>query len=303
MMTEPAVLPTDEARSSTAPQAPTDGRQVVIAPTAAERNPKRYDARRRRLMWLLGAVPPIVLLLSWQLGTSNGSVDTRFFPAPSTIGDSAWELIGDGSLQADILTTLRIVGIGFGIGAVLGIVAGLVIGTLPFAAALFRPSLTAAYTIPKLGVFPLLLLIFGIGDMPKLVLVGSTVFLLVALATADASANVPSGMADVGRAFKAGYGRKLVEIVLPSSLPGIFTSLRLSMGISLLLVVATEFVAGNEGIGHLIWNSWNLFQPAPMYVGVITSAVVGVVITSIVGIVERICTPWARGQSRGRAVI
>src|SRR3546814_3363527 len=74
------------------------------------------------------------------------------------------------------MATLRMVGIGFAFGSVLGIVVGLVMGTLPVAGAMLRPSVTAAYTIPKLGVFPLLLLIFGIGDTPKLVLVGATVF-------------------------------------------------------------------------------------------------------------------------------
>src|SRR3546814_15399341 len=126
---------------------------------------------------------------------------------------------------------------------------------------MLRPSVTAAYTIPKLGVFPLLLLIFGIGDTPKLVLVGATVFLLVALATADAAAGVPAGVKDVGQAFGASYPRKLIEIVLPSSLPGLFTSLRLSMGFSLLIVIAPEFVNGRQTLGSPTWHTWHLFPP------------------------------------------
>lgn len=277
-------------------------RVIEIQPSKADRNPSRSARRRYWRNLVLGFIPPLLLLALWQLGASRGSIDTRFFPAPTAIGEEAWDLLSSGRLVDDIIATLRLVAIGFGFGAVSGIVVGMVMGTLPIAGALLRPSVTAAYTIPKLGVFPLLLLIFGLGDMPKLVLVGGTVFLLVALATADAASSLPQGMRDVGEAFGAPYHRKLVEIVLPSAMPGIFTSLRLSMGISLLIVIAAEFVNGREGIGFLIWNSWNLFQPAPMYVGVITSAVVGVVITSLVGVVERLCTPWARG-SRGRAVI
>jgi ABC-type nitrate/sulfonate/bicarbonate transport system permease component len=275
---------------------------VVIAPTAAERNPARHEARQRVLVVVLGAVVPVLLLALWQVGTTAGFVDTRFFPAPSDIAVDGWAMVASGELLGHVVATLTVVVIGFVVGGAAGVVLGLVMGTLPVAEALFRPSVTAAYTIPKLGVFPLLLLIFGLGDAPKLVLVGGTVFLLVALATADAAANLPQGMRDVGRSFRAGYVTKLFEIVLPSSMPGIFTSLRLSLGMSLLIVIATEFVAGRQGIGFLIWNSWNLFQPAPMYVGVITSAVVGVVITALVGVVERLCTPWARTVS-GRAVI
>jgi sulfonate transport system permease protein len=277
-------------------------KSVVIAPTAAERDPSRHAARQRVLTLVLGAVVPIALLLVWQLGVSAGFVDTRFFPAPTAIAVDGWEMVMSGELLGHIGATLTVVLIGFLVGGAVGIVVGLVMGTLPIAEALFRPSVTAAYTIPKLGIFPLLLLIFGLGDAPKLVLVGGTVFLLVALATADAAAGLPQGMRDVGRSFRAGYVTKLFEIVLPSSLPGIFTSLRLALGMSLLIVIATEFVAGRQGIGFLIWNSWNLFQPAPMYVGVITSAVVGVVITALVGVLERLCTPWSRG-AHGRAVI
>lgn len=278
-------------------------REVVISPTAAERHPARHEARRRILALALGAVPPIFLLALWQVGVSAGFVDTRFFPAPTDIAVDGWEMVISGELVGHVLATLSVVTIGFVVGGALGIVLGLVMGTLPSVEALLRPSVTGAYTIPKLGVFPLLLLIFGLGDAPKLVLVGATVFLLVALATADAAANLPQGMRDVGRSFRAGYGTKLFEIVLPSSLPGIFTSLRLSLGMSLLIVIATEFVAsGREGIGFLIWNSWNLFQPAPMYVGVVTSAVVGVLITALVGLVERLCTPWSR-TDHGRTVI
>lgn len=294
---------TAPARTTATPAVTASQRVIHIEPSKSERNPSRHAARLRWRNTLLGVVPPILLLVGWQYGTSSGNVDTRFFPAPSTIADEGWELITSGALIDDIFATLRMVGIGFGLGSLAGILVGLVMGTLPVVGALLRPSVTAAYTIPKLGVFPLLLLIFGLGDAPKLILVGATVFLLVALATADAAAGVPVGVQDVGRAFGASYPRKLLEIVLPSALPGIFTSLRLSMGISLLIVIATEFVNGREGIGFLIWNSWNLFQPAPMYVGVITSAVVGVVITSMVGVVERICTPWARTGSKRRAVI
>src|SRR3546814_18771244 len=99
------------------------------------------------------------------------------------------------------MATLRMVGIGFAFGSVLGIVVGLAMGTLPVAGAMLRPSVTAAYTIPKLGVFPLLLLIFGIGDTPKPVLDGATVLLLVALATGAAGAGVPAAGEDAGQAL------------------------------------------------------------------------------------------------------
>src|SRR3546814_6238942 len=83
-------------------------------------------------------LPPLLLLITWQYGTSSGSVDTRFFPAPSTIADEGWELLSSGALVDDVMATLRMVGIGFAFGSVLGIVVGLVMGTLPVAGAMLR---------------------------------------------------------------------------------------------------------------------------------------------------------------------
>src|SRR3546814_17854806 len=99
------------------------------------------------------------------------------------------------------MATLRMVCIGFAFGSVLGIVVGPVMGTLPVAGAMLRPSVTAAYTLPQLGDFPLLLLTFGIGDTPTLVLVGATVSLLVALQQPDDAESVTAAIQYFGRAL------------------------------------------------------------------------------------------------------
>ncbi|MGW6460616.1 ABC transporter permease [Streptomyces sp. NPDC055078] len=276
---------------------------LVIRPTQAELEPRRSQARRRRMSVVLGFVTPVVLFGFWQIAATNNWIDVRFFPAPSKIGQDAWALLTDGTLMEHVTTTMRRVVFGYVPGVVLGIAFGLLLGTLPIVSALFRPTVNGAFTIPKLGIFPLLLLILGIGDSSKVALVVWGVFLMVTIATSDACVSVPSSMFDVGKAFKVGYVRRLFEIVLPASLPQIFTSLRLSMGVSILVVIATEFIAADAGVGYLIWHSWSIFQPAPMYVGIVVSALIGVVSVAVIGIAERLCTPWARSERTRRALM
>lgn len=272
--------------------------QHVICPTARDTDPGLYVARQRRLHFMLAWLVPVVLIALWAAGVHSGFIDARFFPSPETVASEAADLVRSGELWKHVLATSRRVAAGFPIGAVPGILFGLFLGRFAWARAAFQPTVTAAYTIPKLGLYPLLLLIFGIDDMPKIVLVAVSTFLLVSISAAGAVANIPQNLLDVGRAFHASRRMQFFEIILPSALPEIFTSLRIAIGMAILVVIGTEFVNARDGIGFLIWNSWTLFQPEPMYVGMVVSGILGVVATGAVSLLESIAMPW---RSPGRA--
>jgi NitT/TauT family transport system permease protein len=82
--------------------------------------------------------------------------------------------------------------------------------------------------------------------------------------------------------------------VLPAALPAVFTGLRVSAGMSVVVVTAVEFVASDTGLGYLIWNSWQLFQPERMYVGLIVVSLVGALLTGLLLVLERLLLPWRR---------
>lgn len=275
------------------------GDELVICPSNEDINPKRWAARRRRLYFVLAWLPPLLVGLVWQWGAKSGAIDERFFPAPTEIFSATTELISNGELLEHVQATVYRIGYGYPIGAALGIAVGILFGRSSWLRAMFEPSLSAAYTVPKLGIFPLLLLIFGIGETPKIVLVGASTFLMVTIGTMAATASVPSAFLDVGSVFKASRRARFFEIILPAALPQIFVSLRLAIGLSVLVVIATEFINASEGVGFLIWNSWQLFQPAPMYVGIVTSAVLGVAGAMLMSLLERLSMPWLRNQRGG----
>ena len=82
------------------------------------------------------------------------------------------------------------------------------------------------------------------------------------------------------------------QVTLPGALPFIFSGLRVATGTAVIVITAVEFVASNTGLGYLIWNSWQLFQPEKMYVGLVTVALVGAVLTGIFALLERIALQW-----------
>lgn len=300
----PSTLLDDEDRQ---PAARADGDVIAVGPDGAlvRYGPTKSDLRtprarrvRRQLLIASGLLPPALLLLWWQLGVHWGSIDPRYFPAPSTIWTEAASLLESGELFRHIRFSSRLILIGFAFGASSGVLVGLLLGRIHALRSLFNPLLLAAFTIPKLAVFPLLLLVFGIGDQSKLVLVGATTFLFVVLATADAVAGVPEAYINVARACRASRPHTFLEIVLPHSLPQIFTSLRLSMGIAILVEIAAEFVASQQGVGYLIWNSWTLLIPSRMYVGIIVTALMGVIAIWAVRRVELLVVRWEHPRSR-----
>jgi NitT/TauT family transport system permease protein len=97
---------------------------------------------------------------------------------------------------------------------------------------------------------------------------------------------------DVAKNFGAPWPKLFTRVIIPGALPLIFSGLRLSMGVSLIVIVSAEFVAARAGIGYLIWTSWNMLVVENMFVGIIVITVLGVLSTFLLKELERVCIPW-----------
>ena len=139
----------------------------------------RAPARRERIIRIASYFSPLLLLLLWELSSQFNLIDRRFFPAPSTIASTAWRMTVSLELFEHIGATLRRVGIGYVMGAVPGIVMGLVLGLSRPVRRLLGPIFAALYPVPKIAILPLILLIFGVGDASKFVVIAIGVFFLM----------------------------------------------------------------------------------------------------------------------------
>lgn len=244
---------------------------------------------RERVVSILS---PLALLLLWEVLVRTRVLDVRFFPAPSQVVGTLVSLNLSGELPHDVLVSLARVAAGFALGASAGIALGLLMGVSRVIRAAVNPLVGTIYPIPKIAILPLVMLIFGLGEPSKYVIVAIGVFFLVLLNTAAGVMNIEKIYLDVGRNFGARRSDVLRTIALPGALPFIFTGLRLGWGTGLLLIVAAEFIAAKSGIGYLIWTSWQTFAVEEMYVGLITISALGLVSFALFDVLERWLIPW-----------
>lgn len=281
----------EPAAGSASPSPPAAA--VVRRPGTTELDPQRWLRRQRWLMRLLAIATPVLLLAAWEVSARVGVVDARFFGSPWGVAQEAVRLVEEGQLQEHLLASVgRVLG-GYALGSAVGLAVGLLLGYSRILRAMFEPLLSALYVVPKLAILPILLLLFGLGELPKVLAIAIAVFFIVCLSSISAALLTPRGMVEVAESFAASRLRIFWQVVIPHSLPPVFSALRLASGIAVLMLVAVEFVNARDGLGYLIWHSWTLFLASQMYVGIVTVALFGVVFSFTVKWIGHRLAPWA----------
>lgn len=280
---------------------PTGTSSVVVRSNRVPIENRTRDARRRRALELaLGIGIPAFLIGLWELAAQLGWINRQFFPAPSQSVIRGFEMIVEGRLLQDIGITVYRVVIGYLIGGVIGFIAGVTMGSSRLLRRALEPMLSALYTVPKLAILPIFLTIFGFGDAPILAIVSVTVFFYVWIYTMEAVVAIPGGYLDAAKSFGVGGWAMFRHVILPASTPAVAVGLRIAVGVALLIVVASEFIVGNKGVGYLIFNARSLFRLEEAYAGIVTAALIGVVLQGIISWLGRKATPWVVGRD-GRA--
>ena len=275
---------------------------LVRRPGPHELHPVRTHRRRRTLELTLAVTVPLTLVLWWQLAATQGWIDPRVYPSPSTILSDGWSRAAAGDLWPDVWATTRRVLGGYAIGTATGYALGLLMGSLPLIRAALEPLLDALYVVPKLALLPIFLNMFGLGEGPQIALVATTVFFFVWISTMSAVVAIPSGHRDAGQVFGATPWQMFRHVLLPASLPAVLVGARIAAGVAVLVIVASEQIAATNGLGHLIFDSRALFENDVMFVGIVCVAVLGVVLSELVRVAGRLLTPWApRDRGRGQS--
>jgi NitT/TauT family transport system permease protein len=246
---------------------------------------------------LVSICSPVLLLLLWEGLGRAGAIDERFFPTPTAIASTFVQLVRSGELMGHVLTSLGRIAIGFVLGAVPALLLGTLMGLSRIVRAALNPMVGALYPIPKTAIFPLLLLIFGIGEASKYAVVAIGVFFLVLLNTMAGVLSIEPVYLDVGKNFGAGRRQLFQTVAFPGALPLIFTGLRLAWGNALLLIVVAEMIGARSGIGAFIWNAWQTFQVERMYLGLVVISFIGYVSFLIIDEAQRWLIPWKVGRT------
>lgn len=257
-----------------------------------------YLVRNRMIRWqrtysrVVSVISVVCLLCAWEAICRKGLVSALFLPAPTQIVSSLLVMIGEGEIGVSLAASLYRIVIGFAVGGFVGLAVGLVTGTSALADRIGTPIVNALYPIPKIALLPLFILWLGIGELSKVTIIGMGVFFPVAMNTYSGVKNVDPLLIKVAASFNAGWWKTMKSVVLPNALPTIFTGLRIAAGTSLLLLVAAEMIAAQEGIGALILHYGDLMITDRLMAGVIVLSLLGLVFNLLLDRCEKKVVPW-----------
>lgn len=253
--------------------------------------------------FLLGLAIPTVLLISWEIAANQGWVNPMFFPGPSQIALGGIDRLQDGSLLVDLAITLSRLISGFIIGAGFGYLAGLSMGMNVYLREMFEPFLSVLYTIPKIVLLPIFLLIFGLGEAPKIALIALTVFFYVWVNTLGAVKNIPAEHIAICRTISQRKLAVIQNVIIPASAPAVFTGLRIGISVATLITISTEFVMSDTGLGHLIFNSRFLMRYEDAYVGIFAVGLMGFFLQTIIKYLGFKLTPWQAKPDKSTVLV
>ena len=242
----------------------------------------------------LGYVLAIVFILAgWELTAL--AVNNAALPGPFEAVPMVGLYFGD--LWPAFLVSLYRVVVAMLIGTVLAIPLGLVCGRSPRVDAVFAPILYFLYPLPKVVLLPVLVVLMGLADAPKIALIALTIFFQVLVTVRDAAQSVPEESVVSMRSLGAGRFDGYRHVIVPATLPELFTALRISSGTAVAILFFAESLAGSTGLGYFIVDAWALLAYPKMFAGIIAMALLGVILYELFDIAERRLTRWRRVRS------
>ncbi len=175
---------------------------------------------------------------------------------------------------------------------ILAVPAGLVLGSNPKLDRLFAPLIYLGYPIPKIVLMPIIFVLFGIGDIGKIVLLTMIIFFQLLITTRDSARKISNEIVYSLKSLGATRFDFYVHVVWPVSLPGIITSLRIGIGTAIAVLFFVESIATNKGLGFYIIDSWGRADYATMFVGIISLSIIGIILYEFFDLLERKLCKW-----------
>ena len=261
-----------------------------------------------RLGWVAGTVsrwvaPGAIILLIlavWEGAVRLFEVERWLLPTPSAIGAELVE--SRGLLLRHTLTTLEEVLIGFTLALVVGMGAAMAIAYSRIVERAVYPYVIASQTVPIIAIAPLLLVWIGYGIWPKIIVVVLISFFPIVVNMVDGLKSVDPDMLNMMRSLGAGRRQIFTRVQVPSSLPFLFSGVRVAIPLSVIGAVIGEWVGASAGLGYLMTRSAPQFLTERVFASIFVLSVMGVALFALAVLVERLALPWNQWERRSRAL-
>jgi sulfonate transport system permease protein len=268
-----------------------DAAAGLVDPRAVVTKSQRRPRIPRQVQRMLG---PVLLVGLWQLLSMTGAFDARTVPPPTRVVRAGYQLIANGSLQDHLSTSLLRVGYGLVFGIALGLVLALIAGLSRVGENFVDANMEVLNAIPNFALVPLLIVWFGISEVPKILLITLAVAVSIYINTFSAIRSVDAGLVEAARSFGAGRTELIYRVILPGSLPGFLVGLRLGLTASWLALIFAETINAKKGLGRMMTDAREYFQVDVVFVLIAVYAALGLLSILTVRFLEARLLTWRR---------
>jgi NitT/TauT family transport system permease protein len=261
----------------------------------AEGTPRRHSALVREAG--IPALAVFLLVVLWEVLVRAFRVPEFLLPAPSSIAAESWGVAGNMGMHS--LATLRTVLLGFLLSVAISLPMALAITSSPAVGNAIYPLLVLTQSVPKVALAPLLVVILGANELPRVVVTFLVAFFPLVISISTGLLAVPPELLELGRACKASWRQELLRIRLPYAVPFIFSGFKVAITLCVVGAVVAEFVNADRGLGYLIVTSTAFFKVPLAFGAVILLSLMGIVLFQLIVMLERWLFPWsAAGAAR-----
>ena len=227
---------------------------------------------------LLGLAPIALLITAWQALVSFGYAPVTLLPPPGQVFTRMVEQLLNPTFRQDIAATLFRLFVGFSVAVALGVVVGLIAAASPAVNAVVRPIVRVLAPLPKVALYPALLLLLGFGHESKIALVAADALFPILLSTYYGASTVEQKLIWSAMAAGTPHREILLKVVLPAAAPSILTGCRIGLVISCIVVFLAEMITSTDGLGHVLVTAARTFQAVDMFVPLITISLLGLIL-------------------------
>jgi taurine transport system permease protein len=237
-----------------------------------------------------------VLLLAWTVVTTAGWIKPLFLPSPQAVAQQFWEYMtgaaNDKPLWEHFVASMWRVFAAFALAVVTAVPVGIAMGMSRVARGIFDPPIEFYRPLPPLSYLPLIIIWFGIDELPKVLLIFLSCFAPLALAARSGMKSASQEQINAAYSMGASYGQVIRHVILPSALPEILVGMRIAIGFGWTTLVAAEMVAANVGLGQMVLNASNFLRTDIVIMGIVVIGVVAYLFDLLMRWVEKRLVPW-----------
>jgi taurine transport system permease protein len=275
----------------------------VLAPRATTARSRAADARRDRLAALIfGCLSLFAIAAAWQGAIELGLLDIAFIGSPVSIYKAAQRLVLNGILPTDVAVSAGRVLVGFALSCAVAVPLGLAIGCSRLLRAIFDPVISLIRPLPSLSWIPLSMMWLGIGESQKYAIVFMGTLAPTLVFVINETEQVDRVLVRAARNLGAGPVALLLDVILPSALPGILSALKVTLAIAWACIISAEMVGATSGLGFLIWNAKDWGNISQVLVGMLTISASVLALDILHRAATRLLTPWRRNERTSRGM-